>query len=82
MRFYLFLGSKVALVHSAVGAGPIFGEVFKFGAGSNAVVGITDFGVINITTDFADVLHIHNLHNSGWKILSPYLICGDTQTIS
>ncbi len=51
---------KTGFVHAAHRAGPVGGEVFKGGAGGNAVVGITDFGIIHVTAKVANVLFHNN----------------------
>ena len=51
---------KIGFVHAAERAAPIVGKIFKGGAGGNAVVGITDCGVIDITAHVTYVL-FHNL---------------------
>ena len=39
---------KAVLTHSAYGAGPILGNFLPRGAGSDAVIGITDSGIVLI----------------------------------
>jgi hypothetical protein len=51
---------EIGFVHAAERAAPIVGKIFKGGAGGNAVVGITDCGVIDITAHVTYVL-FHNL---------------------
>ena len=47
---------KTGFIHAAHRAGPVGGEIFKGGAGGDAVVGITDFGVIDVTAQITYVL--------------------------
>lgn len=47
---------KLVLADAAEGANPIFGDVFPGGAGSDAIVGITCCGIVNVTADFTYVL--------------------------
>ena len=51
---------KTGFIHAAHRAGPVGGEIFKGGAGGNAVVGITDLGIIHITAKVANVLFHNN----------------------
>ena len=49
-------GGELVLTYAAGGANPVFGEVCKCGAGSDAVVRIANCGVILITADVTYVL--------------------------
>jgi len=51
------LGLKVALADATDGAYPVVGDVFKRCSCGDATIGITYCGVINVTTNFANVLH-------------------------
>lgn len=50
---------KVAFRHSAQGANPSIGDVFKSGSGGDSVVGVANFRVIYPIADGANVF-IHN----------------------
>ena len=54
--FLLCNGREGFLVHSADGAYPIFGQVFKRGARGNSAVRIANLGIIYITAN-AFILH-------------------------
>lgn len=56
MSRLVFVNAEVFLAYAANGANPIFGNVFESGAGSNAGIGITFSGIVNITTGVTDVL--------------------------
>ena len=56
MSRLVFVDAEVFLAYAANGANPIFGNVFESGAGSNAGIGITFGGIVNITTGVTDVL--------------------------
>jgi hypothetical protein len=45
----------MGFVYRAEGAGPVGGQVFKFGSGGDAVVGVADCGVIDIPANIAFV---------------------------
>ena len=57
----LLLYREVVLANAADGANPVFGNVFKSCAGSDAAIGVSYFRVIHITTSVANVL-FHNLN--------------------
>ena len=63
MRLYkfveLFHDREAVLADAAKRARPAVGNGFKWGAGSDAAVGIAFFWVIDVTTDVANVL-FHN----------------------
>ena len=63
-RFYLIIKRlflrEIGFVYAADRAGPIERKIFKGGAGGDAVVGITDFGIIHITAHVTYVF-FHNL---------------------
>ena len=46
----------MSLVDRAERADPVGGQVFKLGAGSDAVVGVTHCGVVHIPADVANIL--------------------------
>ena len=48
---------KAVLTHSAYGAGPILGNFLPRGAGSDAVIGIADSGIVLIAAN-AYIFHI------------------------
>ena len=54
--FTFLLFAEIILADSAKGAGKILGQIFKGGAGLNAVVGIADGGVVLVTAG-ANVFH-------------------------
>ena len=62
--FYLIIKRlflrEIGFVYAADRAGPIERKIFKGGAGGDAVVGITDFGIIHITAHVTYVF-FHNL---------------------
>ena len=51
------LFGELILTDAAERAEPIFGNIFPSGAGSNAIFGIAEFGVVNITAKITNVLH-------------------------
>lgn len=51
----LLLLGEVGFVHAAKRAAPVVGEIFKRGARSDAIVGIANLGVIDITAHVANV---------------------------
>jgi hypothetical protein len=51
----LFFGFEFVLAGAADGAYPIFREVFPFGAGFDAVIGISLGLVINVSADSANI---------------------------
>ena len=53
---------ETGFIHAAHRAGPVGGEIFKGGAGGDAVVGITDLGIIHVTAQITYVL-FHILYN-------------------
>lgn len=62
----LFSDFEYFLTHSAEGANPIFGEVFKTCAGGDASFGVTNFGVVNVVTNGAKIL----FHSSNILVVS------------
>ena len=61
----LFHDREAVLANAAKRAGPTVGDGFKWGAGSDAAVGVAFFWVIDITTDVANVLfHIEQSFNN------------------
>ena len=52
----LLLYREFVLTYSTDGTYPIFGNIFKGCAGSNAAIGIANFRIIHVTAGFANVL--------------------------
>ena len=67
--FRLLFGSKIIFADSAVRAAPIIGKLLESGSGLNSVGGIALGGVIDVTTNAANVL-FHFLFSflDGYKI--------------
>jgi len=57
----LFLFLEIVLADAAERAFPVVGEFFKRSPRRNVVLWIADFGIIDVTTDFANVL-FHFIH--------------------
>ena len=55
-KVLLFCFFELILAYAAKRAGPVIGQIFKGGAGGDAVVGIADFGIVLITAGAAYVL--------------------------
>ena len=49
-------GAEFVLAYAAKWANPIFGELFKWGAGGDTVVGVSYCGVVLVTADVAYIL--------------------------
>lgn len=48
---------EVVFAYAAERADPVFGKSFERSAGLDAVIGIADFGIVDVTTNIAYVLH-------------------------
>ena len=58
----LFNDLEIFLAYSAQGAHPVFGNIGPCSAGSHAIVGVANFGVIYITAYYAYVFfHNHSV---------------------
>ena len=56
---YRLFFREIGFVHAANRAGPVGGKIFKGGAGGDAVVGITDLGIVRVTAHVANVfIHV------------------------
>ena len=58
------------LTGTAERTGPLFGNVFPGGTGDDALVGVSEFGVVNMTAGVTDVLHNQTLLSSSRMRLS------------
>lgn len=48
--------AEIILAYATEGAHPVGGDVFESSAGGNAAVGVAFGGVVDVTTDVANVL--------------------------
>lgn len=67
-EFDELFSAELVLANAANGACPIIGEVIESGTGSDAVVGVADFGVVNITAHFTYVF-VHDCQKRGLIII-------------